>query len=763
MAAIDDLLALALQIKTETVEDNNSADRIGSALDQIIKYFRDTVTTPTTTAISEAIAALKDSPPSTLDTLNKIAAALNDDPDFHININNIISAKVAKTQVKTVTGTSATDLMSQKAITDELVKKVSIEAQTLTDPQKAQARTNIGAQPVNDGALNTTDKTIAGAINELKVVKIDFNPQILTEGQQTQARTNINAVGKSGNETIGGVKTFSLSPVVPAATNDTDSQNKAGVELQITARQESARSQSTTKSPTSKLMDDEISKIAASVVSSANQIIKNTASIGAISNMDETYLIPKLYPDATYPDKVFENGISPELWIYDLRNFFYGSDSIDFYFNIREASGASVKFFQLSGTDVTVLHTHIVSGSTGNIKVLLSDISYDFNSTVGKIYIAISSVNYSRGASYNDLTNAFSGYFTNSLVATADNFDVGMWIAKMELSPIVLNVKSLIGEGVFDIASEIALKPVIFIPEGTHTISSTISILSNRKIYGIPGKSIIRPAIGVTKVFEIISKSDVTLSDFVLFGNDDDIDTTDTDKINSNADIVSENGAGTNIGIQVQSSSRVLIDNVEIKNFDKYGLITTYIGQSFMNGSKFTNITIHDCYVGWKCDVRSEYSMGIGVTINKCLVGLSVVSGNMIFSGCSFTSNRVGVYLGAGDNDSHGTMAACLINHNKFVGLLAYGISNGYTFSSCHFYEGGIDIVNSMGVTILGCIIDANVKITGGLAAKSNIISSTCFFTSYVIGDIITITDNTVTLLKNNYRANGAIDLNINN
>ena len=63
-------------------------------------------------------------------------------------------------------------------------------------------------------------------------------------------------VSKTGDQTIAGVKTFSSSPVIPSATNNTEAQNKAGVETQITARQENIRSQSTTKSPTSKLMDD---------------------------------------------------------------------------------------------------------------------------------------------------------------------------------------------------------------------------------------------------------------------------------------------------------------------------------------------------------------------------------------------------------------------------------------------------------------------------------------------------------------------------
>ena len=81
-------------------------------------------------------------------------------------------------------------------------------------------------------------------------------------------------VSKTGDQTIAGVKTFSDSPVIPSAINNTEAQNKAGVESQITARQETVRSQSTTKSPTSKLMDDELNSIIKNYGSEAVQLLR---------------------------------------------------------------------------------------------------------------------------------------------------------------------------------------------------------------------------------------------------------------------------------------------------------------------------------------------------------------------------------------------------------------------------------------------------------------------------------------------------------
>ena len=103
------------------------------------------------------------------------------------------------------TGTSTTDVMSQKAVTDELVKRqmapatagkvgqvltqtgpnaedvswktpsggggtsgaVLYVSQSLSDEQKLQARANINAQGVTDDSLETGDKSVVGAINEV--------------------------------------------------------------------------------------------------------------------------------------------------------------------------------------------------------------------------------------------------------------------------------------------------------------------------------------------------------------------------------------------------------------------------------------------------------------------------------------------------------------------------------------------------------------------------------------------------------------------
>ena len=63
--------------------------------------------------IDTSLAALVDSSPTTLNTLNELAAALGDDPNFATTVATSLS------------------------------KKVGVLAQTFTEPEKSQARTNI--------------------------------------------------------------------------------------------------------------------------------------------------------------------------------------------------------------------------------------------------------------------------------------------------------------------------------------------------------------------------------------------------------------------------------------------------------------------------------------------------------------------------------------------------------------------------------------------------------------------------------------------
>jgi hypothetical protein len=63
-----------------------------------------------TTSVSTAVANLVDSAPTSLDTLNELAAALGDDASFSTTVNNAIAAKVAQTDYDSFVSATNTSL-----------------------------------------------------------------------------------------------------------------------------------------------------------------------------------------------------------------------------------------------------------------------------------------------------------------------------------------------------------------------------------------------------------------------------------------------------------------------------------------------------------------------------------------------------------------------------------------------------------------------------------------------------------------------------
>ncbi|WP_294348520.1 hypothetical protein [Prosthecochloris sp.] len=111
------------------------------------------------TAISNAIAALVDSSPEALNTLDELAAALGDDPNFATTITNALAAKA---------------------------------------PLASPAFTN-----------NPTAPTQASGNNSTRLATTEFVQAALTA---------LGAVMLTGNQIIAGVKTFNSSPIVPDGT-----------------------------------------------------------------------------------------------------------------------------------------------------------------------------------------------------------------------------------------------------------------------------------------------------------------------------------------------------------------------------------------------------------------------------------------------------------------------------------------------------------------------------------------------------------------
>jgi len=189
------------------------------------------------TYVSTAINNLIDSAPNTLDTLNEIAAALNDDPDFYNTITTLINGKEA-----TITGAATTitssDLTADKAVVSNASGKIAVSVVTSTElgylsgvssaiqtqiDGKQDTLTAGNGIAISGATISTnlTDLVDTGAIQAdavtaVKMAQFDDNLSAATAGDILVSNgTDFDNVTVSGDITINssGVTTIGLDTI----------------------------------------------------------------------------------------------------------------------------------------------------------------------------------------------------------------------------------------------------------------------------------------------------------------------------------------------------------------------------------------------------------------------------------------------------------------------------------------------------------------------------------------------------------------------
>lgn len=126
-----------------------------------------------TDRIATAVSDLVDSAPATLDTLNELAAALNDNPDVITNLTTEVGTKVSKAG-DTMTGAlvlSGDPTLALHAATKQYVDQAETDANTYTDGEITTVNTTIGNLTTDDIAEGTnqyyTDEKAQDAVGAM--------------------------------------------------------------------------------------------------------------------------------------------------------------------------------------------------------------------------------------------------------------------------------------------------------------------------------------------------------------------------------------------------------------------------------------------------------------------------------------------------------------------------------------------------------------------------------------------------------------------
>jgi hypothetical protein len=264
-------------------------------------------------------------------------------------------------------------------------------------------------------------------------------------------------------------------------------------------------------------------------------------------------------------------------------------------------------------------------------------------------------------------------------------------------------------------------KTILF-ADGVYVFSSTIFIPSNISIQG-----------GANTTFKLDDDSEDNI--LLLLKSIDNVKISNLRIQGKNISRPAEKG--NKIGIYVDSSRSINIDNLDIAGWDLYGIYGKQMSSygtaeegKFYKQLQITNTRFYNNYCGSYLDYRCEYTQLLNCVFGENNIGSINCGGNNMYVSCMWNSNKYGFILNNdGSNPAHGGANSCTFNHNDFP-ITVNNCVNGWTFDGCQVFYGKITLSYSKGV-----IFNSNVwgscyfysTFPGNL--NQNLITNTYFLT----------------------------------
>ena len=179
---------------------------------------------------------------------------------------------------------------------------------------------------------------------------------------------------------------------------------------------------------------------------------------------------------------------------------------------------------------------------------------------------------------------------------------------------------------------------------------------------------------------------------------------------------------GTRHGIEWTGEEKTagVIDNCVIKNFDASGIYLHDTTQKTYRNLSIANCYITGCHIGIYIRNDSEFNKIVGCTIVANGIGYLNRGGNNNMSNCGIDANTIGIQIdmNEGDNNGHGTISNCSINHsnhNNGYGLIIKDTGR-MLVSNCNIYYSKLKLDTTNGNVIANCGFGASAQweINGG-------------------------------------------------
>lgn len=198
----------------------------------------------------------------------------------------------------------------------------------------------------------------------------------------------------------------------------------------------------------------------------------------------------------------------------------------------------------------------------------------------------------------------------------------------------------------------------------------------------------------------------------------------------------------TATGISIVNCSKFRISDLTIRNIKGWGI--RHSGGSVIRGEhgSVSGCRIEGCVWGWEDEPGAEYTTVLDLhAVSNYEANIISAAGNVSFIGGHCVDGvKDGFRLKGGSNHAHGLVSGMNINHNVRYNLFASLVTNGQTFTGCHFYgsgssTGAIYLDRCKGIVLDGGHLDCWVYNDKGGSSGQNIIRNMYCPGSY--GDIV--------------------------
>ena len=265
-------------------------------------------TTPVSDIATQVQASIVDSAPETLDTLNELAAALGDDPNFATTVTNQIAQKADKT-----TATTSTDGLMSATDKQKLDGLSNYTLPTASATQLGGVRVGDGLEITEEGVLNCTIDPGSGTVSWGNIQGKPTFSTVATSGlysDLTGTPDLSNYVTSTQLTSVAGSNTYTGANYISKETNLTDAVVQLDEEIKATndnlalehANAEAAYVKKAGDTMTGTLHGNSLSFSGSMILGAGNVVLSSSNSSGFIISGDNPSNLVTIIPSGGSSD-----------------------------------------------------------------------------------------------------------------------------------------------------------------------------------------------------------------------------------------------------------------------------------------------------------------------------------------------------------------------------------------------------------------------------------------------------------------------------